>query len=62
MNDLEPHFCCAGSQVKDGVSKDAIETALKKMPFKLGGGKTQLSLFEVVPNYAVQVHASPSHA
>jgi len=47
----------AGNQAKDGLSKDALEAALKKVPFKLGGGKTQLSLFEVVPNYAVQVHA-----
>ena len=46
-----------GHQAKDGLSKDALEAALKKVPFKLGGGKTQLSLFEVVPNYAVQVHA-----
>jgi len=50
-------FAAVGNQAKDGLSKDALEAALKKVPFKLGGGKTQLSLFEVVPNYAVQVHA-----
>ncbi|KAK9839511.1 hypothetical protein WJX81_006528 [Elliptochloris bilobata] len=43
-----------GSKVKEGLSKSDVEAALKKMPFKLGGGKTQVSLFEMVPNYAVQ--------
>ena len=46
---------CIAAQAKEGLSSGDIEAALKKMPFKLGGGKTQVSLFEVVPNYAVQV-------
>ena len=46
---------CTAAQAKEGLSKSDIEAALKKMPFKLGGGKTQVSLFEVVPSYAVQV-------
>lgn len=46
---------CTATQAKEGLSSGDIEAALKKMPFKLGGGKTQVSLFEVVPNYAIQV-------
>lgn len=38
------------------MSEGDVEAALKQVPFKLGGGKTELSLFEVVPSYAVQVH------
>ena len=44
------------AQARDGMSKGDVEAALKQVPFKLGGGKTELSLFEVVPSYAVQVH------
>ena len=44
------------AQAKDGMSAGDVEAALKQVPFKLGGGKTELSLFEVVPSYAVQVH------
>ena len=38
------------------MSAGDVEAALKQVPIKLGGGKTELSLFEVVPSYAVQVH------
>ena len=53
MLHLGPASVCA--QMKDGVSAGDVEAALKRVPFKLGGGKTELSLFEVVPSYAVQV-------
>ena len=31
-----------------------VEELLKKVPLRLGQGKTQVSLFEAIPTYAIQ--------
>lgn len=38
---------------RKGISESEVAAVLKKVPVKLGGGKTTLTLFEVMPSFCV---------